>query len=382
MDRKQGEKYLSFLNRVIDAKVNNRITYDEMGNSLIEDNRWCSENWRKFIYPFQPILNKLNDDICIEESDMKNILDNEKQEIYKEKVKLRDQRRELNKLLMQEARFENLKEVMCERLEDIGTLPQNKYFKPLSKRKGATLICSDWHLGIEVDNQFNVYNVDVAKDRVLQLTNKTTQYCKQHGITDLNVELLGDFVSGTIHTSVRVQQEEDIIQQIIDCSEIISEMINSLSEHIPNVTVYSVYGNHGRISSNKTDSVNRENYERLIYYYVKLRVKNVKFIDSYGEDFIKYNSFGKTFVISHGDKDKVANAVSTYQKMFKENIDELHMGHYHEFKETCEYDIPVIINGSLVGCDDYALSIRKVSKPCQILKIYGDDECTYKLVLD
>lgn len=383
MNRRDGEKYKSYLTRVIDAKKNNRITYEEMGNLLVDDNRWSGDNWRKAFYTLQPILEKLNEDVDITESDVINEIENSKQDIYKEKVKLRDQRRELNKLLMQEARFENLKEVMCERLEEIGTLPRDKYHTPVGNIKGATLICSDWHIGINVDNQFNQYNMDIAQDRVNQLTSKTIQYCKQHGITDLNIELLGDFVSGTIHTSVRVQQEEDIIQQIIDCSEMISNMVNDLAEHIEHVTVYSVYGNHGRVTSGKHDSINRENYERLIYHYVKSRVKGVKFIDSYGEDFIKYNSFGKTFVVAHGDKDKIGDIASTYSKMLGEQIGEVHIGHWHNFKETNEFDIPVVVNGSLVGSDDYAVSIRKVSKPCQVLKIYGDvDECTYKLILN
>lgn len=383
MERKQGEKYKNFLSRVIEAKKNNRITYDEMGDLLINENRWSSENWRKAYYILQPILENLNGDVDITENDVRLELENTKQEVYKEKVKLRDQRRELNKLLMQEARFENLKDVMCDRLNDIGYLPQDKYSEIASEEhKFATLICSDWHVGINVDNQFNEYNIDIAEDRVKQLTNKTIKYCKQHDITDINIELLGDFCSGTIHTSTRVQQEEDIIQQIIDCSELISNMINNIKEHVENVTVFSVYGNHGRVSSNKTDSVNKENYERLIYYYVKNRVKNIKFIDSFGEDFIKYNSFGRTFVMAHGDKDKVGSVVDGYTKIFKEPIDEVHIGHWHTFKVTNEFDIPVIVNGSLIGADDYAVSIRKINKPSQTLVIYGDDKCIYNIVLD
>ena len=382
MERKQGESYKSFLTRVVDAKKNNRITYEEMGNSIVDDNRWSSENFRKFFYIIQPVLENLNEDANITDNEILQEIEMAKEELYRERVKLRDRKRELNKALTQEARFENLREVMCERLDDIGYLPRETYHKPLSKRKGATLICSDWHIGIKVDNQFNEYNIDIAQDRVRQLTNKVIQYCKQHEITDLNVELCGDFVSGTIHTGIRVDQEEDIVQQIIDCSEMISNMVNDIAEKIENVTVYSVFGNHGRISSNKNEGINRENYERLIYHYVKSRVKNVKFINSYGEDFIKYKAFDKTFVIAHGDKDKLSTAVDSYSKIFKERIDELHIGHYHNFAVTNEFDIPVIVNGSLIGSDDYSVSIRKVCKPSQTFIVYGEDSCIYNLILD
>lgn len=382
MERKDGEKYKSFLSRVIEAKASGNITYDEMGDLLVDDNRWSSENWRKGYYILKSIVERLDKDTEITQSDVIAELEQKKNEIYKETVKLRDQRRELNKLKTSQARFENLKDVIVERLDDIGTLPRDRYFVKSDTRKGATLICSDWHIGAEIDNQFNAYNVDIAKDRVRQLTDKAIMYCKQHSITDLNVELGGDFVNGTIHTSCRVQQEEDIIQQIIDCSEIISNMINDLAENIENITIYSVFGNHGRVISGKHDSVNRENFERLIYHYVKSRVKDVKFIDSHGEDFIKYHAFGKTFVLAHGDKDKLGSVVDTYSSMFKEHIDEVHIGHFHSFKEISEYDTTVIVNGSIMGSDDYAVSIRKTGKPLQVLRVYGDDDCTYKIILN
>ena len=378
MERKENETYKSYLTRIINAKENGQITYGEMGDFLVDDNRWASDNWRKFYYIAKEVVKKLDEDIEYTQDDVIREMEDMKIEIYKEKVKLRDQRRELNKLHTKQARFENLVEVIKERLEEIGTLPREKYYKQLDKEKGATLMVSDLHYGIKVDNQFNYYDTEVAEDRLKQLTNKTIQYCKKHDISHLNIELLGDMVSGTIHTGVRVQQEEDIIQQIIDCAELLSNMVNDLAEHIENVTVYSVYGNHGRTESNKHDAINRENYERLIYYFMKNRVKGVRFIDSQGEDFIKYYDFGKTFVISHGDKDKQASAIEAYSKMLGEQVGEVHLAHWHEFKEIGN----VIVNGSVVGSDDYAVSIRKHSKPCQVLKVYGEDECTYKLILE
>ena len=378
MERKEKETYKSYLTRIINAKENGQITYEEMGDFLVDDNRWNSDNWRKFYYIAKEVVKKLDEDIEYTQDDVIREMEDMKIEIYKEKVKLRDQRRELNKLHTKQARFENLVEVIKERLEEIGTLPREKYYKQLDKEKGATLMVSDLHYGIKVDNQFNYYDTEVAEDRLKQLTNKTIQYCKKHDISHLNIELLGDMVSGTIHTGVRVQQEEDIIQQIIDCAELLSNMVNDLAEHVENVTVYSVYGNHGRTEPNKHDAINRENYERLIYYFMKNRVKGVRFIDSQGEDFIKYYDFGKTFVISHGDKDKQASAIEAYSKMLGEQVGEVHLAHWHEFKEVGN----VIVNGSVVGSDDYAVSIRKHSKPCQVLKVYGEDECTYKLILE
>ena len=42
----------------------------------------------------------------------------------------------------------------------------------------------------------------------------------------------------------------------------------------------------------------------------------------------------------------------------------------------------VVINGSVMGTDAYAMKHRLHTKPYQILRIYdGDDVCTYKVML-
>ncbi|MEG2546355.1 MAG: hypothetical protein RSA51_07330 [Niameybacter sp.] len=386
MKRQSGEQYTTFVKRITDYKKKGMINYEEWGDALLgAENPYCSENLRKAFRIVDLVVDKFDEDGEESDETILQELETLKVDLFKERVKLRDQRRELGKLHTRQARFEHLVELLEERLNEVGTLPRNIQYKPstehIEPNRGGVLIVSDLHYGIRVDNAFNYFDKEVAEARLQELADKTIRHCKGHRVNCLNIELLGDLVSGTIHTGIRVQQEEDIIQQIIDCSELLAEFINVLSEHIETVNVYGVYGNHGRTEANKHDGVNRENYERLIYHFLKNRVSGVRFVDSYGEDFIKYEAFGKTFVITHGDKDKMGSAVAAYSRMFGALVDEVHMGHFHEFKETNEYDIPVIVNGSIIGSDDYAVSIRKVSKPCQVLKIYGEDECLYKLIL-
>lgn len=382
MERKDGEKYVSYIKRIVNAKENNKITYDEMGDFLVgkENNHWSSDNWRKSYYTLKEIIKNIDDDIDVTIDDVLAEIEEQKVELYKEKVKLRDQRRELNKLHTAEARFENLKEIMEERLEEIGTLPYVKVPDFKSQNKGAILLISDIHYGMIVDTQFNYFDCEVCNERLDLLISKTIEKCKLHNINKLNVEILGDLVNGIIQTGCRVQQEEDVMTQIIDISEKLSYCINNLANEIPNVTVYTVFGNHGRALPDKKQSINTENYERLIYYYMKKRVKGVKFIDSMKADFIKYNDYGKTFVIAHGDKDKKDNAISSYSKLLNDNVGEVHLAHFHSFEESEEKR--VVVNGSVIGSDEYSISIRKHSRPMQVLKIYGDDEITYKLYLD
>ena len=63
MERKEKETYKSYLTRIINAKENGQITYDEMGDFLVDDNRWASDNWRKFYYIAKEVVKKLDEDI-------------------------------------------------------------------------------------------------------------------------------------------------------------------------------------------------------------------------------------------------------------------------------------------------------------------------------
>lgn len=382
-ERKANEKFRTYLKRIVDAKSEGHISYKEMGDWLLEDgNRYSDDNIRKAYYVLKQIAEKLEEDTEYTDDDAFIELENLKMEVYKEKVKLRDQRRELNKILRKDARFENLRDIMTEHLEELGRLTKIEV-KPMSKKEvGATLMLGDMHYGTTVDTQFNYYDTEVCRERFWQVINKTIEYCKVHKVTHLNVELLGDMVSGIIHVETQVSNEEDVIAQIVNVSELLANGIQELANNIPMITVYSVYGNHARVNPNKKDSINCENFERLIPEFLKLRLNGVKVIDSKSDDFIKYNAFGKTFVISHGDKDKVGTVVADYQKMFKNSVDEVHMGHFHSFKYLNESDIPVVINGTLMGGDNYALSIRKTGNAMQTLIVYGNDECVYKLYVD
>ena len=52
----------------------------------------------------------------------------------------------------------------------------------------------------------------------------------------------------------------------------------------------------------------------------------------------------------------------------------------YDIKDDCDTEITT--NGSLISTDDFATSIRKNTKASQALIIYGEDVCTYKIVLN
>ena len=162
----------------------------------------------------------------------------------------------------------------------------------------------------------------------------------------------------------------------------LANLINSMKPYFNSIKVVTTLGNHGRLTPNKSDCTTKENFEMIIPWGLKKELTDITVIDSKGLDFVQYEIDGKTIVLAHGQNDKLANAIADYTKMYKVIPSEVHLGHTHSYKDINDCDCLVTVNGCLDGADDYALSIRKVTKPSQNLIIYDDDRCIYNLTID
>lgn len=310
-------------------------------------------------------------------------LEKKKDEEYKERVKLQDANREKRALLREYSRVETIKEYIELKLDEREPKPFVKCEYKSSGNNEASLLVSDLHCGATVDSIFNYYDLEVLRERMNELANKTIYRCHDQKVKYLNVELLGDFLTGIIHGATIAQAQEDIIDQIFDASEIIVEFILMLKKEVPNIKVYCTFGNHGRCSQGKSDSANKTNYERIIPSYIRkeLRKNEVKVFDGGYEDFVTYKlNNGKLIVVTHGTNDNPETANKTFTKLLEQNVYEVHMGHYHSVKSTKG----TTVNGSVMGSDDYAIAHRMNDKPTQVLKIYYDNEdvADFKLTMD
>lgn len=380
MERKENETYISYIKRVTNACSDKKISYSEWGDYILgTDNNYSSENLRKAFYVVYKLLNKIDENNC--NYDAIKDLENLRDEIYKERCRLQDIQREKRNDLRVEARFENLLEVVK---DNIGFMPtyEIKDFKSINKnqdKKYAVLQLSDWHCGALVDNQFNYYNVDTMVDRATKVRNNALEYCKLHNVTDLVIEINGDMVNGAIHVSSRVESEEGVIQQVITVTDVLAKLINSMKPYFNSIKIVTTLGNHGRLTPNKSDSITNENFEMLIPTMLRDKLSDIKIIDSKGLDFTKYEIDGKIIMVSHGQNDSMTKVISDFSKMFKVVPNEVHLGHTHSYTDINDCDIKVTVNGSLIGSDDYAVTIRKVTTPSQNLIVYEKDRCIYEI---
>lgn len=380
MERKENETYISYIKRVTNACSDKKISYSEWGDYILgTDNNYSSENLRKAFYVVYKLLNKIDENNC--DYDVIKDLENLRDEIYKERCRLQDIQREKRNDLRVEARFENLLEVVKDKMDFMPTY-EIKEFKHINKnqdKKYAVLQLSDWHCGALVDNQFNYYNVDTMVDRATKVRNNALEYCKLHNVTDLVIEINGDMVNGAIHVSSRVESEEGVVQQVITVTDVLARLINSMKPYFNSIKIITTLGNHGRLTPNKSDSITNENFEMLIPTMLRDKLGDVKIIDSKGLDFTKYEIDGKIIMVSHGQNDSMTKVISDFSKIFKVVPNEIHLGHTHSYTDINDCDIKVTVNGSLIGSDDYAITIRKVTTPSQNLIVYEKDRCIYEI---
>lgn len=304
-----------------------------------------------------------------------------KDDIYKERVRLHDANREKRNILREEARFENLVECLSSSINSVENRERLQDVYIDSKKKEAVVILSDIHYGIVVDNVKNYYDTSVAKERLELWTSKVVDYCNANDIKKLRMVLLGDLVSGIIRLQHRVAQEEDIIEQTVEISEIISDIVNKLADSVEVLKIYGVIGNHSRVNAQKSDSLPSENFERLIFEYIKLRT-GFNVIQNGTEDFIEFTlNDGKKCVATHGDKDSFEKSIERMTKILGYIPDYIYMGHAHHFQSKEEDGTTVIVNGSVISTDDYAMSLRINTPPSQVMHIHGLDDVIVNIKL-
>lgn len=316
-------------------------------------------------------------------------LQSKKDEEYKERVRLQDARREYNKELRAEARYENLVNIMKDCLSDVATSNIEFGEKHLhienKKSKYAILMFSDWHYGALCDSQWNYYDTNVAKERAKQLVAKTQSYILSLGITDLIVEINGDMCEGMINIGNRVASEESVVEQIINVSKLLSKCILSLKPYVNSIKVVTTLGNHGRLTPNRKEQADeRENFEMLIPEFLRLTLgDDIPIVTSQGLDFVKYECDDKIICLSHGHHDKAKSAIDNMIRVYKVVPDEIHLGHWHHMSDLNDSNIHVVVNGSIKGVDDFGLkATRCTTQPSQNLIVYGKDRMMIELIVD
>lgn len=370
---------------VLSPILNAELGYDE------ED--WKGESaWRKRYRNYLEAYEKIFSKTQFNESRLDDI-EQQKRELEKAKIKLRDERIDYQKSIREDARRESFIELieraMAKNVESFDYKPS-----PIIDSNEDMVVClSDLHAGIEVHNWWNTYNTSVLKQRLHKYLDEIDEIQKLHQCKVCNVVLGGDQVSGLIHNNLRLQNNENVIEQLKIAVTYIGEFIYTLQDWFEEIKVYSVSGNHSRLSANKDDHLKGEELDDIIPFCLNLQFKDndkVHICDQLAERIDSTISAFKTrghklFYIVHGDKDTPSSVVKNLTLMSGRKPDGIIMGHRHHNALDAEHNVKIVQCGCVVGTDDYCVDKRISGEPEQCVFITSEKravKCFYDIGLN
>lgn len=398
LERKEGEteiQYLWRIGKMVDAgKIGSwKDITPTLNKQLREDDEYYDESAYRKKYQ---AAKKFYDEIFSQQGDEDFKKEQEEilREIKKEKIKLRDERTESNRGIRIEARVEDKLDYFEKIIANQGKIdykPLKPAERELIKTKSdndLVIMLSDLHIGQTFASAWGRYNLEVAKDRMNQYLNKIIEIKDRHNSENCFVTLQGDMISNSIHKTIAITNRENVIEQVISASEIITAFLAELSKIFNNVTVVSVVGNHSRIDK-KEDALKDERLDTLIEWYAKSKLENfenIEFIEPYDNTFNCFVVRNKHYFVVHGDYDKFDMAGVAKLSMMAGYFPYcILFGHRH-FPATTEINgIKLVQSGSFPGAgDDHTIELRLSGKPSQTVLVCNEDgiECNYTVELD
>ena len=396
LENENLEQYIWRLGQAKDSGVLNMgwdeladIINKEIGN---EDMPYTSSAFRK---PYQQ-AKKFYDagvfDIATSDKHLEE-LKLQKNELEKQRVKMRDERTELNRVIREQARKESYKEQLLRSISEYDCKPlaydDNKKFNGVLNADND-LVCTffDVHTGINVDNFLNKYNEDVLRDRINTYLDKIFEVQVRHGSENAYV-ILSELVSGIIHLGLRIENNQNLIEQFLTVTNYLSQFLAELSYHFNSVHVFVCPGNHSRVQAKKEDNMRGENMDLLAIPFLEAKLQNFYNIKFYENDvdssIAMFNVRGQKVFAVHGDKDSKSNVVQKLTMYTSIKPDIIYMGHLHSNAMVTSYDTKVLQAGCLSGGgDEYCMDKRLRNKAEQIISVITDDglDCIYDVKFD
>jgi len=255
----------------------------------------------------------------------------------------------------------------------------------------AVLLLSDLHTGEIVDREAMIglgeYDFLIMNKRLRYLAhavhNLRVNYLNNQEIPRLIIFCLGDMVSGLIHQEL-IENSEDVIFQTLNGSFVTAQMILELSQVFPEVEVYGVVGNHGRLTKKKPSKRPHVNWDYVFYQFmgtflaVNNRIK-CSFPKSF---FLTKKIYNWLFLNLHGDNIRSWAGVPWYGIQRKtaqlrevvgrkdQILNYVNLGHFHNTGELDQVNGEILLNGSVIGGTEYAFSkLFTYDRPTQLF--YG-----------
>jgi hypothetical protein len=265
---------------------------------------------------------------------------------------------------------------------------QAKPVKPRGRKGKArnrglpVLMCSDWHVEERVDkkqvNGRNEYNPTIARQRIEYLAAGmawlVNQWAKGWDITELVLWFGGDMISGYIHEELVESNWLSPTEAVLLAQELMALLIDHLLQACPyleRIRVFCNYGNHGRTTQKRRVSTSAANsFEWLAYHSLKQRyAKDPRVAFDIADGAHLYAElYGLNVRFHHGDDVRYAGGVGGLSIPLRKACDSWDkfieapltiVGHWHQLVDY----MYAAVNGSVIGYNAYALSIKARYEP-------------------
>ena len=300
-------------------------------------------------------------------------LDAKKRDLIKERRKLETEKLEYNRWLREDARDDLFEEKVIQAIKDkIGSTeqPEPLSYSPTQSRYGLLNI-ADCHFGKEFtiyglnNEKINSYSPEIFFMRMNELLNEVITYAHKERLTGFKIFNLGDSLDGFLRNSQIWTLRYGVIESAIIYGEYMGKWLNSLSNEF-DIEYYQTCGNHGelRLLDGKKGQHANENIEMVTGNIIRLINEdnpNFKYISN-KSGFIFSEIAGYNVMGIHGEVKNLETAIKDYSSVYDVRIDYLVAGHKHysEYK-NCGIRRGIIGVGSIVGADNYSLSLRKIA---------------------
>jgi hypothetical protein len=186
----------------------------------------------------------------------------------------------------------------------------------------------------------------------------------------INLYFLGDIIEGsTIFRGQLRSIDRTTVEQVMAAVDAMTYLIQWLATEFPEVGVYCVVGNHGRIG-NFGENSPMDNLDYLVYKWMEERLSNTKNIEFNVAEtwWMVVERQSHRFCLVHGDDVKGWMGIPFYgadrseakvQKLLGVDFDYYLLGHHH----TPAQWGGVIMNGCWVGGSEFSLKRMQVGGP-------------------
>lgn len=304
-------------------------------------------------------------------------LDVKKRELEKEKIKLQTEKLEYNRWLREEARDELICEKICSAIKENNSLIAPNPFVINRKNRSAVLAFGDEHYAAEFTiyglhgEIINSYSPEIFEQRMWDLFYQVIDIIQKEELTTLYVFALGDFTDGILRCSQLMKLRYGVVEGTVKYANFIANWLNELTKYVK-VKYQMVYGNHSelRMLGQPKGTFKEENTGMFVREMIKAYLeRNPNFemvINPTG--LIFDNIVGLNVLGIHGEVKNMESAIKDFSNTYNTNIQVLLGGHMHHYKaETVGVNKDVINVPSIIGIDDYSMSLNKTSNPGAVL---------------